>query len=165
MTTPEVPSQDAQEVVTELLSLPDEILKYITEYVPSLANLAVTNERLSGIATEVNQERVDEWVSYASRLHNDLDLANLPNVDANAAIDGNTANAICAWILSADEYTNQMDNLPPSAQALAQDVPGFITQGLQGDVGTFVQVAAQTGYPLDDAVTGAFDRIMRRWVD
>lgn len=164
MTTAEVPSDEAQQVVVELLDLPDEVLKYIAQYVPRLEALAVANQRLGGIALEVNDERQVKWLEYYEGVTTNLDLDMLRS--------NNSFDAVCAWILLADEYTTEMENtqtgeLMPAANDLKNALPGIITTGLQSIVATQVsaQVMAHGEDSIDQSVSDAYGRLMQRWVD
>ena len=164
MTTAEVPSDEAQQVVVELLGLPDEVLKYIAQYVPRLEALALANQRLGGVALEVNDERQEKWLEYFDGVATNLDLDVLQS--------NNSFDAVCAWILLADEYTTEMDStqtgeLMPAADDLKNALPGIITTGLQNIVVPQfgAQVMAHGEGSIDQSVSAAFGRLMRRWVD
>lgn len=164
MTTAEVPSDEAQQVVVELLDLPDEVLKYVAQYVPRLEALAVANRRLSGVALEVNDERQEKWLEYFEGVTANLDLDVLQS--------SNSFDAVCEWILLADEYTTEMDNtqtgeLAPAADDLMNALPATITTGMQNIVAPQVsaQLMAHGEGSMDQSVSDAYGRLMQRWVD
>jgi hypothetical protein len=159
MSTPETTTTDATQVVNDLFTLlPDEILKKVLEYVPSLNDVAHVNKRFDAVAEEVDDHR---WLEYFQNTARDLDPAVL-----TAAADDHV---LRAWIIQADAYTTAWDggvfgHLTDSTTVQLRDhIRDLIVDGLQDQIRNYIDTNGP-GF-LDAATTPAYDRIMQRWID
>lgn len=115
---PEQPQPNAQQLLSEIETLPDETLLHIAQYLPSLTDLAAlraTSHTLRGPAEAASEEAADGTIQFWWDKHLSDNGGLLQPVASNPSIEQCTE-----WMLLACSYLEAIDNGAVQIEAPAQ---------------------------------------------